>query len=75
MPDNSLYQRFKEIRQNLNEAEAEFLAAHSNLSTQVANDIPEAEKEQHAKTLLFYESALAVITPTNAKLEEIIIEE
>jgi len=75
MPDNPLYQKFSEIKQKLTEVEAEFLAAHQSLSTENDKDIPEAESEQHAKTLMFYESVLAVITPTNAKLEEIITEE
>ena len=75
MSDNSLHQKFKELRKNLTELEAEFLAAHAGLSAQASEDTPEAQSEQHAKTLLFYESVLGVITPTNAKLEEVIIEE
>jgi len=75
MPDNQLYQKFNEIKQNLTELEAKFLADHSSLSTLMADDIPDAEREQYAKTILFYESALSVISPANAKLEEIITEE
>ena len=75
MPDNSLYQKFNEIKQNLTKLEAEFLAAHGSLSTLMEKDIPDTEREQYAKTILFYESALSVISPANAKLEEIINEE
>ena len=75
MPDNPLYQKFDEIKHKLTELEAEFLAAHGSLSTLDDKDIPEAEREKHAKTLLFYESVLAVVSPTNAKLEEIITKE
>ena len=75
MAENPLYQKFNEIKQKLTEVEAEFLAAHQSLSSENYKDIPEAESEQHAKTLLFFESVLAVVTPTNAKLEEIITEE
>jgi len=75
MQDNPLYQKFNEIKQKLNETEAEFLAAHQSLSTENYKDLSEAESEQHAKTLLFYESVLGVISSTNAKLEEIVIEQ